>query len=188
MMDSICLNYVIHPRSNEARIAKIRNHEVDIDIGGLLPNDSSIISHKLFTSKIKAMVNINHPFIQTKLTMEDWNTSKHVQWIQTPGESLVLDGNANQMDALLNRNISYKSVSTLNTIMMCAMSDSIMSVPEYLQSFMEKYFPVRFFDVPFETTQHSAIYVHFHRSAKRKEFIGECLDALIEMVPATAEA
>lgn len=183
ILDGLCLNYVLHPRSNDKRIAKLRNHEVDLDIGGLLPNDASIISHKLFSSGFKAMVSTQHATIKDTLTLDDWNNCKHVEWLQMPDESLVQDGDANQVEELEDRNYSIKSFNTLNSMMICSLTDCIMLVPEYVEDFLTAVLPVKMFDIPFETTKSSTVYVHFHRSAKRKEFIGQCLDALIAMVP-----
>lgn len=181
--DTLCLNFVKHIVSKEMRISKIRNHEVDFDIGGLLPNDASIISHKLCSSRFKLMVRNDHPTIRDQFTLDDWNNSKHVKWMQMPDEALVNDGNAGMIEELQNRNVSLKSASTLNLLLICTLSDYVMLVPEYMEEFMCKTFPVRFFELPFETTMTSSLYVHFHRSAKRKDFVGSFLDVLVNMLP-----
>ncbi|CAM4066362.1 HTH lysR-type domain-containing protein [Rahnella bruchi] len=187
LLDGLCLNFVNHPVSSEKRIIKIRNHEVDLDIGGLLPNDTSIISHKLFSSKFKALVSINHPTIKDTLTLDDWNMSKHVKWAQILDETLVQEGDANQVEALLKRSVGIRSENSLNSLMICAMSDYITLVPEYLEAFLLQTLPVKIFDLPFETTMTSTIYAHYHRSEKRKEFISLCLDALSFMAPKPEE-
>jgi len=187
LLDGLCLNFVTHPVSSEKRIVKIRNHEVDLDIGGLLPNDTSIISHKLYSSKFKALVSKNHPTIKDTLTLDDWNFNKHVKWAQISDEMLIQEGDANQVDPLLKRSIWIKSENSLNSLMICAMSDYITLIPEYLENFLVECLPVRVFDLPFETTMTSTVYAHYHRSAKRKEFISLCLDALAGMAPKPEE-
>ncbi|MBU9843558.1 LysR family transcriptional regulator [Rahnella ecdela] len=187
LLDGMCLNFVNHPVSNEKRIVKIRNHEVDLDIGGLLPNDPSIISHKLCSSKFKALVSINHPTIKDTLTLDDWNMSKHVKWAQISDETLVQEGDANQVEALLRRSVEIKSENSLNSLMICTMSDYITLVPEYLETFLLESLPVKIFDLPFETTMTSTIYAHHHRSEKRNEFISLCLEALAFMAPKSEE-
>ncbi|MBU9843627.1 LysR family transcriptional regulator [Rahnella ecdela] len=183
LLDGLCLNFVNHPISCEKRIVKIRNHEVDLDIGGLLPNDTSIISHKLYSSKFKALVSRNHPSITDTLTLEDWKTNKHVKWAQIFDESFVQEGDANQVDPLQKRSVGIKSENSLNSLLICAMSDYITLVPAYLEPFLVESFPVKIFDLPFETTMTSTLYAHYHRSAKRKEFISLCLESLAKMVP-----
>lgn len=183
LMDGLCLNFVNLPISNENRIVKIRNHQVDLDIGGLLPNDTSIISQRLFSSKFKALVSANHPTIQDRLTLDDWNSNKHIKWAQIPEETLIQEGDANQIEEIHSRSIGICSENSLNSLMICAMSDYIMLVPEYLENFLVSSLPLKVYDLPFETTMTSTIYAHFHRSAKRKNFISLCLDALNNMVP-----
>ncbi|MFG6655661.1 LysR family transcriptional regulator [Scandinavium sp. M-37] len=182
-LDSLCLNFVKYPTCKETRISKLRNHEVDFDIGGLLPNDASIVSHKLCSSRFKAMVSINHSTIRDSLSYEDWVNNKHVKWVQKPDETLVQDGNANQIEELHTRDVILKSASSLNSLMICSSFDYIMLVPEYMEEFLIEALPVKIFDLPFETTMTSTLYVHFHRSAKRKSFVSACLDTLINMLP-----
>ncbi|MCT4711311.1 LysR family transcriptional regulator [Enterobacteriaceae bacterium H11S18] len=181
-ISNFCLNFVDYPISRETRISKLRNHEVDFDIGGLLPNDASIVAHKLCSSRFKALVSINHPTIHDKLTLDDWNKNKHIKWMQKSDEAMVHDGDANLVDELHNRVVAVKSTNSLNSLMICSESDYIMLVPEYLADFLKENFSVKVFDLPFETTMTSALYVHFHRSAKRKEFVNASLDTLINMV------
>lgn len=183
LMDGLCLNFVNIPISSESRIVKIRNHEVDLDIGGLLPNDTSIISQRLFSSKFKALVSANHTTIKDKLTLDDWNSNKHIKWTQFPDETLIQEGDANHVEEICNRSIGLCSENSLNLLMICGMSDYIMLVPEYLETFLVNYFPLKVYDLPFETTMTSTLYAHYHRSAKRQGFINLCLDALKVMVP-----
>ncbi|WP_189389303.1 LysR family transcriptional regulator [Buttiauxella sp. B2] len=178
IMGGISFNFVNRPGVNDNRIAKLRNHEIDIDIGGLLPNDASIISQKLFSSPFKALVSNNHPTIKDKLTLNDWNESKHVKWVLTDDETLNQSGDANIVNELTNRNVEICSASSINSFMICALSDYIMLVPEYLESFLGKILPVKFFDLPFQTTMTSTVFVHYHRSARRKQIISKCLSAL----------
>ncbi|ARU90159.1 LysR family transcriptional regulator [Pseudomonas sp. M30-35] len=183
LMDGLCLNFVNIPISNEQRIMKIRNHEVDLDIGGLLPNDTSIISQRLFSSKFKALVSANHPTIKDCLTLDDWNSNKHIKWAQFPDETLIQEGDANQIEEIYSRRIGMCSENSLNSMMICGMSDYIMLIPEYLERFLVNYFPLKVYDLPFETTMTSTLYAHFHSSAKRKGFISLCLDAIKAMEP-----
>ncbi|QCT18894.1 LysR family transcriptional regulator [Jejubacter calystegiae] len=179
--DGLSLNFVKHPASGEKRLSQLRNHEVDLDIGGLLPNDTSIISKKLFSSRFKVLVSKNHPTIKDTLTHADWERNEHIRWILPPDETIIQAGDANQVEELYNRKVGLSTGNALNAIMMCTMSDYIMLTPEYMEGFLTKYLPVRLFELPFETTMTSTVYAHFHRSARRKDFIGTCINALSKM-------
>lgn len=181
VMDGMSFNFVNRPGSNDARIAKLRNHEVDLDIGGLLPNDTSIISKKLFSSRFKALVSANHPTIKGALTLEDWNNNRHVEWVLAPDETLYQSGDANIVKELVEREVEISSASALNSLLISALSDYIMLVPEYLEKFFTQVLPVKFFDLPFETTMTSTVFAHYHRTARRKDTINKCLEALSDI-------
>jgi DNA-binding transcriptional LysR family regulator len=180
-MHNIALNFVIHPVLNETRIAKIRNHEVDIDIGGLLPNDISIVSHRLFSSRYKVMVSNHHSTIQNHLTLDDWSNNKHIQWVQFHDETLSHMGDAPLVDEMNQRQIEISSATSLNTFLLCSMSDYLMLVPAYLEDFLTKTLQVRLFELPFETTMTSTVFAHYHRSARKKDVLSRCLEALNKM-------
>lgn len=181
----IMLNFVNHPKYNNKRISQLRNHEVDIDIGGMLPNDASIISCHLFTSDFSVMVNAEHPSIIDDFTLEHWCENKHIEWVQLSDELLINVGDANIVKEMRDRKIAISSATSLTSLMACAYTDCLMLVPRYLEPFLLSTLPVKFFALPFETTMTSSIYAHFHRSAKNSDVVSASLNLLKKLSQVT---
>lgn len=183
----LCFNFVSHPLTRDKRVSRLRNHEVDLDIGGMLPNDASIISNKLFASKFKVLVSRNHSTIGDTFTRADWEQNKHIRWSLPADETLIQEGDAHQTDALINRKTGSTTENSLSAVMACAKSDYIMLIPECMEDFLVNTLPVKLFDLPFQTTMSITVYAHFHRSAKRKEFTAACIETLLSMTSSQTE-
>ncbi|MFI3014210.1 LysR family transcriptional regulator [Klebsiella aerogenes] len=179
--EGLCFNFVAHPPTREKRVSRLRNHEVDLDIGGMLPNDASIISHKLFSSRFKVLVRKKHSTIRDEFTLKDWEQNRHIRWKLPDDETLIQEGDAYQTDALLSRKTGITTANSLSAVMTCAKSDYIMLVPGCMEDFLVSTLPVRLFELPFDTTMAITVYAHFHRSAKRKEFTAACINTLLSM-------
>jgi len=120
------INFCTSIENDESRIARIRNKEVDIDIGTRLPVNNSIIQLRFFSSGISAIVRHDHPVIGETFTMSDWTQHQHAIWSR--GMHLISDNveQTNRFNALFQtRNVAFVASSTLNLVMLCAHSDLI---------------------------------------------------------------
>lgn len=158
-------NFAIHSSNAELRLSRLRNRETDIDIGSPLPNDSSIVSYKLFNSGYKAMVRDSHPSIKDTLSLEQWNLGQHVNLGDLQNNLGQLFGNYSELIELKNRNFIIETQSTLNMVALCAFTDCIMLVPAYFEDILCNALPVKMFDLPFETNIESTVYLHYHLTA-----------------------
>lgn len=172
------LNFLTHPSTNEDRLMKLRNREVDIDIGAQLPNDPSIVSYRLFSSVFKVMVSKNHSTITDTLTTEDWTNNKHITWNRINSETSSMMGDAQIIEEMLERETHITSDSSLNMMMMCAHSDSLMLIPEYFCCCIGEVLPVKFFDIPFPNSMESSLYVHAHTTSLKDTVVNGFLDAI----------
>lgn len=181
VLENTALSFTTHPISNDERLARLRNREVDIDIGAQLPNDSSIISFRLYNSRYKAMASRNHSTIQDKLTLEDWANNMHVTWSRVKDDTFTLLGDSAAIDELINRKVGVMSYSALNMLVLCAESDYLMLVPEYFENFASQILPVKTFELPFETNMESTLFLHYHITAAIDPVIERCIQTLKEM-------
>lgn len=181
VLDNTVLSFTSHPTSNDERLAKLRNREVDIDIGAQLPNDSSIVSVKLYSSLYKVMVSKTHSSIKNELTVQDWNDNEHILWSRVRDETFTLMGDSAAIEELKDRKVGMTSYSSLNMLVLCAQSDYLMLVPEYFDDFVCQTLPVKTFDIPFETNMESTIFLHYHITAAADTVVEKCIQMLKTM-------
>ncbi|GDX07866.1 LysR family transcriptional regulator [Buttiauxella sp. A111] len=172
------LNFLTHPSTNDERLMKLRNREVDIDIGAQLPNDPSIVSYRLFSSAFKVMVSKNHSTIKDSMSIKDWSANKHVTWNRINSETSSMMGDAQIIEEMLDRETHITSDSSLNMMMMCAHSDSLMLIPEYFCCCIDEILPVKFFDIPFPNSMESSLYVHAHTTSLKDSVVEGFLNVI----------
>lgn len=130
--------------SDAERISKLRNKEVDIDIGSRLPVDSSISQLTFFSSDVAVVVRRHHPTIGDIFTMADWSEHQHAIWSR--GMYLISD-NVEQTNRFTrfaeNRDVTFVASSTLNLVMLCANSDLIILLPTLIAKSLEPLLPIK---------------------------------------------
>lgn len=172
------LNFLAHSETNEMRLMKLRNREVDVDLGAQLPNDPSIVSYRLFSSPLMAMVSKYHPTIKGTMNVQDWLENDHVSWNRIKTETSLMMGDAQIIDQMKDRRIHIRSDSSLNMMMLCANSGYIMLIPAYFSDFLENFLPVNCFNLPFENSMESSMYVHVHASSMKNRAVVSLLNTL----------
>ncbi|MEB6377846.1 LysR family transcriptional regulator [Leclercia adecarboxylata] len=170
------VNFCSSVENDEARIARIRNKEVDIDIGTRLPVNNSIIQLKFFHSGISAIVRHDHPAIGDTFTLSDWTQHQHAIWSR--GMHLISDNveQTNRFNALFqSRNVAFVASSTLNLVMLCAHSDLIILLPTVIAQHLQPLLPIKVLDVPPELEMTYECYVHYHHSLATNPQLGELI-------------
>lgn len=170
------INFCTSIENDEARIARIRNKEVDIDIGTRLPVNNSIIQLRFFSSGISAIVRHDHPVIGETFTMSDWTKHQHAIWSR--GMHLISDNvvQTNRFNALFQtRNVAFVASSTLNLVMLCAHSDLIILLPTVIAQNLQALLPIKVLDVPPELEMSYECYVHYHHSLSTNLLLGELI-------------
>ncbi|EFQ6415551.1 LysR family transcriptional regulator [Salmonella enterica] len=170
------INFCTSVGNDEARIARIRNKEVDIDIGTRLPINNSIIQLRFFSSGISAIVRHDHPVIGENFTMSDWTQHQHAIWSR--GMHLISDNveQTNRFNALFQtRNVAFVASSTLNLVMLCAHSDLIILLPTVIAQNLRALLPIKVLAVPPELEMSYECYVHYHHSLSTNPLLGELI-------------
>ena len=164
---------------DEARLIRLRNKEVDLDIGSRLPPDRSIIQVDFISSEIAIIVSKDHPTIQGRFTMKDWYDNKHIVWSR--GMNLVCADveHANRFNELINtRDVSVTSSNSLNMIALCCFSNDIVLMPSDIVSFIETCFPVKAYEPPKELRMRFDCSLHYHHSLANNKSIVDLLNLI----------
>ncbi|MDU1063016.1 MAG: LysR family transcriptional regulator [Leclercia adecarboxylata] len=170
------INFCVSIENDEARMARIRNKEIDIDIGTRLPVNSSVIQLKFFSSSISAIARHNHPLIGDTFSMSDWTQQQHAIWSR--GMHLISDSveQTNRFNALFEtRNVAFVASSTLNLVMLCAHSDLIILLPTVIARNLQPLLPIKVLDVPPELEMSYECYVHYHHSLATNPLLGKLI-------------
>lgn len=170
------INFCVSIENDEARMARIRNKEIDIDIGTRLPVNSSVIQLKFFSSSISAIARHNHPLIGDTFSMSDWTQQQHAIWSR--GMHLISDNveQTNRFNALFEtRNVAFVASSTLNLVMLCAHSDLIILLPTVIARNLQPLLPIKVLDVPPELEMSYECYVHYHHSLATNPLLGKLI-------------
>ncbi len=159
------INFSAAMENDSDRVIKLRNREVDIDIGSRLPVDSSVLQLKFFTSGISAIVRQDHPAIQQTFTLTDWADHQHAIWSR--GMHLISDDieQTSRFNALFAaRDVAVVASSTLNLVLLCAHSDLIILLPGLVAKKLQELLPIAVLDVPPELDMQYECYLHYHHA------------------------
>ncbi|MBB1200725.1 LysR family transcriptional regulator [Enterobacteriaceae bacterium 89] len=152
------------------RLVKLRNKEIDLDIGTRLPVDSAIQQLRFFCGKAGVLVSQNHSTISDSVTLQDWNNNRHAVWQR--GMFLINDDfeRLHQFDELSHeRSIAFTSSTSLNLVNLCALSDTLVLVPELVGRKLAAEMPVKWLPAPAEFDMQFVCFIHFHRSMSGNE-------------------
>lgn len=169
MIDGTLLHFITMDTGEEERLRKLQHREVDIDIGGKLPKDISIVSKRYLYSKMCIMVSANHTTIDESFTLDDWHNNKHLRWQRDLGSiSSMLDSMNFRTPWFNNRKISWESPNLLTLAYLCSCSDNIIMIPEVFVESLKGMFPLKSFRSPEELDMKFECYIHYHRALETK--------------------
>jgi len=151
------------PDSGRERLNKLKHRAVDIDIGGKLENDNSIVCYPYLFSTICALASSNHSTIQQSLKLSDWYENEHIGWSRGTDYIENTVGGDLQCEILTRRKIICESSNLLAMAHFCAHSDSIMLIPEAFVAPLQGLFPVKAWPLPERLTLKFHCYIHYHR-------------------------
>ncbi|MCT4708741.1 LysR family transcriptional regulator [Enterobacteriaceae bacterium H11S18] len=152
------------------RVIKLRNREVDLDVGTRLPTDKSITQLNFFIGNAVVLASQSHPTIKDVVTMEDWQSNRHAVWLR--GMNFINDDfeRAHQFNEVTSqRNVAFTSSSTLNLISLCAYSDTLILIPEMVAQKVASFMPVKILPPPVELDMRFDCYIHYHHSMSANE-------------------
>lgn len=157
------LHFMTMSTCDEERMRKLKHREVDIDIGGRLPEDRSIVTSHYLHSGTCMMGRANHPDIRETFTLDDWHGNAHLRWQRDLGSiNGMVDGLDH--DLLSGRDIAWTSPNLLTLAWLCSATDYIMLIPAIFKTALQKRFAVQFWSPPPELSMVFDCYIHYHRA------------------------
>ncbi|TNV20565.1 LysR family transcriptional regulator [Buttiauxella sp. B2] len=155
--------------SEDGRLTRLRRREVDIDIGGMLPEGASIHRSHFLHSKFCVMTRKDHSTIKNKFTKCDWENNSHLLWQRNSGTTNnYIQGYEPANMLLKQRNIVCESANLLTLVQLCSASDHIMIMPEIFIKPLASIFPLKSFDLPNGLEMEFNCYIHYHPSLQGK--------------------
>ncbi|MCT4706872.1 LysR family transcriptional regulator [Enterobacteriaceae bacterium H11S18] len=163
--ETTSLRFITMDCNEENRLVKLKHREVDIDIGGKLPDDKSIICVHYLHSEVCVVVNAAHPTIGNSFSLADWQQNQHLRWRRDEGSIAdILDGLKSSETLMMDRDIAYESANLLTLAAICSQSPYIMLIPKIFLPSLKKIFPLKHFDLPDGHSLTFDCYIHYHRS------------------------
>ncbi|MFK3662130.1 LysR family transcriptional regulator [Scandinavium sp. NPDC088450] len=177
------VKFIPLPMNEEERLSRLRNKEVDLDLGSALPPDRSIIRSRVITSGVKIAVRKDHPRIKDNYTLEDWSKSTHIMWSRQCQLCNDDHHQANRFyDLLDKRNVVCTSSNSTNMLLMACYTDNIVIMPELVVPHFIDKFPIAFYDVPEHLAMRYEFHVHYHCSMAKDPSIEKMIQAVKDVV------
>lgn len=175
------INFLPLPMCENERLSRLRNKEVDLDLGTSLPPDRSIIRSRVLTSDMKVAVRKDHPYIKDSCTLKSWEKSTHIMWSRKPSLCFDDHSSANRFYELLDdRTISYVSSSSTNMLINACYTDNVVMMPAFIAEHFRDKLPLALFDPPDDVALRYEFHVHYHSSMARNPSIERILQGIKE--------
>lgn len=162
--------------TDSERLARLRNKEIDIDIGSRLPVDSSIVQLKLFACDVGILVRKGHTMIKPPFSLDDWHQNRHAIWSR--GMHFISDDveQTQHFRALFEKqDIAFVASSSLNLITLCAFSNLVILVPTAIGKKVLNILPVQLLEAPPELQMRYECYLHYHHSFSSDHYFQQLL-------------
>lgn len=171
------------PLNSDERLCRLRNKEVDLDLGFALPADRSIIRTCALSSPLKAVVRKNHPTIADSLTLKDWTENRHICWSRESQVSSGMESSVGQYYELLHRRrLSCISSNSASLLMMACYTNDIVLVPEFIARYFLSNLPIVIHDLPISFPMFCEFHAHYHCSMSKNAEIDKMLHQIRELL------
>lgn len=172
------IHYIDHNYNTEERLIKLRNREVDIDIGAKLPADKSLLAYCLGVFPIKILLSLSHPRIGEEITDDDWVKEQHISWDAGKHGMVVMQGTNIFNENIAKTSVAIETMSTLNIVTLVANSDYLAVFPVFMQEMLLKQFKVKLLSSPFPINSSVSIYAYIHRQKASNTSVIKCIELL----------
>lgn len=172
------IHFVDHNYNADERLIKLRNREVDIDIGAKLPADRSLVAHFLGAFPFKILLRQSHPRIADNITYDDWMREQHILWDWGKHGMFLMQGTTALNENLKKRTIPIETMSTLNIVTLVANSDYLTVFPVFMEEILLKQFNVQMLPSPFPIDGSISIYAYTHKKMASNLSVNKCIDIL----------
>lgn len=172
--ESFTIKYVDNYYSSEQRVSRLRNSEVDIDIGSILNIDRSLVSYHLGSFPLGVLLSNFHSRISGDVSKDDWLQEQRLIWNLNMQGALFAPGRSFK-DIHVNNNAKIQTTNSLNAVTLVANTDYLAIFPFMMQSFLAKQFNVRMSPLPFSNDGLVSFYAYIHKKSDSNELIKKCL-------------
>ncbi|HGH4623746.1 TPA: LysR family transcriptional regulator [Enterobacter cloacae] len=163
--------------SQDERLYKLRNQEVDIDIGLILPGDRNIITKTLFEWKYILICAENNKTFGRNLSREDFLKASHIAYNSLNYSTIM----SYDMGELLNeRKVepTVTSESSINMLFTLLLSDFLMIIPDIYYRMLKNTLPVRRVHCDFMPESGVKVFAHLHKKKMSDALISHVIETL----------
>ncbi|HGI5919918.1 LysR family transcriptional regulator [Yersinia enterocolitica] len=172
--ESFTIKYVDNYYSSEQRVSRLRNSEVDIDIGSILNIDRSLVSYHLGSFPLGILLSNSHSRISGDVSKDDWLQEQRLIWNLDMQGALFAPGRSFK-DINVNNNAKIQTTNSLNAVTLIANTDYLAIFPFMMQSFLARQFNIRMSPLPFSNDGLVSFYAYIHKKSDSNELIRKCL-------------
>ncbi|CNG96884.1 LysR family transcriptional regulator [Yersinia aldovae] len=179
--NNFTIKYVDSYYVNEQRVSRLRNSEVDIDIGSILDIDRSLVSYHLGSFPLGILLSNSHSRILGDVGKDDWLQEQRLIWnINMQGASFAPGNTFNDIH-VGNNKATIETTSSLNAVTLVANTDYLVIFPFMMQSFLAKQFNVRISPLPFVNDGVVSLYAYTHKKSDSNDLIQRCLKIIASL-------
>ncbi|HGI5911825.1 TPA: LysR family transcriptional regulator [Yersinia enterocolitica] len=172
--ESFTIKYVDNYYSSEQRVSRLRNSEIDIDIGSILNIDRSLVSYHLGSFPLGILLSNSHSRISGDVSKDDWLQEQRLIWNLDMQGALFAPGRSFK-DINVNNNAKIQTTNSLNAVTLIANTDYLAIFPFMMQSFLARQFNIRMSPLPFSNDGLVSFYAYIHKKSDSNELIRKCL-------------
>ncbi|MFJ1229361.1 LysR family transcriptional regulator [Yersinia proxima] len=173
--ESFTIKYVDSYYSSEQRVSRLRNSEVDIDIGSILNIDRSLVSYHLGSFPLGILLSNSHSRISGDVSKDDWLQEQRLIWNLNMQGALFAPGRSFKDIHVNNNNAKIQTTNSLNAVTLIANTDYLAIFPFMMQSFLAQQFNVRMSPLPFSNDGLVSFYAYIHKKSDSNDLIKKCL-------------
>lgn len=146
------------------RLARLRNDEIQLDIGSGLSTDTDMLKIRLFSSRVVGLTGTRYPPLSETLSLDDWYQYRHAIWLPISHfYSQDLEKAAHTQRHLQRRNEALASDSIISLAVSCSDNPFLMLVPECYAGILTSTFKVQAHTLPEDLDMFYDVYLHFCR-------------------------
>jgi DNA-binding transcriptional LysR family regulator len=179
--DNFTIKYVDSYYADEQRVSRLRNSEVDIDIGSILKIDRSLASYHLGSFPLGILLSNSHSRITGNVSKDEWLQEQHLIWNLNMQGTLFAPGNSFNDIHISNNKVTIETISSLNAVTLVANTDYLAIFPFMMQSFLTRQFDVRMSPFPFANDGVVSFYAYTHKKSNSNSLIQQCVKIITNL-------
>lgn len=179
MMSKCLLDFRHHALSPEGRLMKLRNREVDIDIGRAIAGDHNIRTENIGSFNFVLLCRQNHPRFHHGITRKEFLREPRVGMSMSFYDSGMFSGlDVSLFSSSLEPNI--RSESLINLALHALRYDLLVVCPSYIVPVLVELFSMRIIECDFIQDVMEKLVVNWNKRSEHDPFISEVVEFIVE--------